>query len=96
MVLADLVQFCQDRGLSTEGSKTDLIEGLINWVVYIHLLMESGESCLSQQQRDPGVDYDFLIHYYIIYDVFRKKTHDPSQHLLHLYFLMMNYNLSLL
>ncbi|KAI9496624.1 kinase-like domain-containing protein [Zychaea mexicana] len=31
MVLADLVQFCQDRGLSTEGTKVDLIEGLLHW-----------------------------------------------------------------
>ncbi|KAI8149741.1 hypothetical protein BJV82DRAFT_505308 [Fennellomyces sp. T-0311] len=31
MVFAELVQFCQDRGLSIQGSKADLIDGLLHW-----------------------------------------------------------------
>ncbi|KAL1936524.1 hypothetical protein VTP01DRAFT_658 [Rhizomucor pusillus] len=31
MVLADLIQYCQERGISTEGSKTDLINALMFW-----------------------------------------------------------------
>ncbi|ORZ02689.1 kinase-like domain-containing protein [Syncephalastrum racemosum] len=31
MLLAELIEFCQERGLPTEGTKTDLIEGLWSW-----------------------------------------------------------------
>lgn len=32
MALADLVEFCQDRGLRTTGSKAELIDDLLHWV----------------------------------------------------------------
>ncbi|KAJ8663928.1 hypothetical protein O0I10_000203 [Lichtheimia ornata] len=31
MALADLVEFCQDRGLRTTGSKAELIDDLLHW-----------------------------------------------------------------
>ncbi|KAG0171300.1 hypothetical protein DFQ28_010791 [Apophysomyces sp. BC1034] len=31
MLLADIIEYCQERGLSTEGSKADLIQDLIYW-----------------------------------------------------------------
>ncbi|KAF7728128.1 hypothetical protein EC973_006643 [Apophysomyces ossiformis] len=31
MLLADIIEYCQERGLSTEGTKQDLIQDLIYW-----------------------------------------------------------------
>ncbi|KAI8388347.1 kinase-like domain-containing protein [Radiomyces spectabilis] len=34
MVLADLIEFCQERGLPTEGTKAELIDNLLFWKQY--------------------------------------------------------------
>ena len=32
LMLADIIEYCQERGLKTEGAKAELIEDLISWV----------------------------------------------------------------
>ncbi|KAF1801276.1 kinase-like domain-containing protein [Mucor lusitanicus] len=37
-MLADIIEYCQERGLKTEGAKADLIEDLISWKENIRLI----------------------------------------------------------
>lgn len=32
LMLADIIEYCQERGLNTEGDKSKLIQDLITWV----------------------------------------------------------------
>ncbi|CAO0801423.1 unnamed protein product [Mucor circinelloides] len=38
LMLADIIEYCQERGLKTEGAKADLIEDLISWKENIRLI----------------------------------------------------------
>ncbi|KAI8975680.1 kinase-like domain-containing protein [Mycotypha africana] len=37
-MLADIIEYCQERGLRTEGAKADLIEDLISWKENLQLV----------------------------------------------------------
>ncbi|CEG63918.1 Putative TKL protein kinase [Rhizopus microsporus] len=38
MMLADIIEYCQERGLKTEGAKSELIEDLISWKESLRLV----------------------------------------------------------
>ncbi|KAG2202866.1 hypothetical protein INT46_007546 [Mucor plumbeus] len=38
LMLADIIEYCQERGLKTEGAKAELIEDLISWKENIRLI----------------------------------------------------------
>ncbi|KAI9245414.1 kinase-like domain-containing protein [Helicostylum pulchrum] len=64
-MLADIIEFCQERGLQTEGAKAELIEDLLSWKENIRLvpapstprlytaleLLPDSSSTLPPQQR---------------------------------------------
>ncbi|KAI7904003.1 kinase-like domain-containing protein [Cokeromyces recurvatus] len=65
LMLADIIEYCQERGLKTEGDKSELIEDLISWKENIQLvpapstprlftaleLLPDSSSTLPPQQR---------------------------------------------
>ena len=54
MALADLVEFCQDRGLRTTGSKAELIDDLLHWVSELNLYHPThSQPCMQKEDTRP-------------------------------------------
>ncbi|GAN04816.1 kinase-like protein [Mucor ambiguus] len=52
LMLADIIEYCQERGLKTEGAKADLIEDLISWVTIVRLNHTHQKLIPSEQKEN--------------------------------------------